>query len=253
MPVQHYSSGMKVRLGFAVAAQMQPDVLIIDEVLAVGDLGFMLKCFKTIDTILPNTAIIFVSHSMPQVSRLCNQIILMDRGEPQYHGKNVAKAIDFYYTRFANNESNIVFTDGSLELDKAELLEPHSYIDEIPQLQWKSPLKLYFRFNLKKPIKHPVFKISVFDKEQRPVALLRQNTGSEDLTSASNSVEFMVTHNNLQLSKGVYTINISVSGDKTLEPLLSIYGVLSFQVNFEEEIWPPFLLDAEYKKVYNSK
>ena len=51
MPVQNYSSGMKVRLGFAVAAQMEPDVLIIDEVLAVGDLGFILKCFKTIDNI----------------------------------------------------------------------------------------------------------------------------------------------------------------------------------------------------------
>ena len=53
MPVRNYSSGMKVRLGFAVAAQMEPDVLIIDEVLAVGDLGFVLKCFKTIDNILP--------------------------------------------------------------------------------------------------------------------------------------------------------------------------------------------------------
>ena len=62
MPVQNYSSGMKVRLGFAVAAQMEPDVLIIDEVLAVGDLGFVLKCFKQIDTILPKTAIVFVSH-----------------------------------------------------------------------------------------------------------------------------------------------------------------------------------------------
>ena len=80
MPVRNYSSGMKVRLGFAVAAQMEPDVLIIDEVLAVGDLGFVLKCFKTIDAILPNTAIIFVSHSMPMVSRICSQIILMDKG-----------------------------------------------------------------------------------------------------------------------------------------------------------------------------
>ena len=86
MPVQNYSSGMKVRLGFAVAAQMEPDVLIIDEVLAVGDLGFVLKCFKTIDTILPKTAIVFVSHSMPMVSRICNQIILMEKGYLNFKG-----------------------------------------------------------------------------------------------------------------------------------------------------------------------
>lgn len=76
MPVQNYSSGMKVRLGFAVAAQMQPDVLIIDEVLAVGDLGFILKCFKQIDSIMPNTAMIFVSHSMPMVARVQIPVIL---------------------------------------------------------------------------------------------------------------------------------------------------------------------------------
>src|SRR5690606_6244905 len=124
MPVQNYSSGMKVRLGFAVAAQMQPDVLIIDEVLAVGDLGFVLKCFKQIDTILPNTAIVFVSHSMPMVSRICNQIILMERGEALFQGDEVGKAIDKYYTRFADNESNVIFTDGSLELEKVELSNP---------------------------------------------------------------------------------------------------------------------------------
>ena len=87
MPVQNYSSGMRVRLGFAVAAQMQPDVLIIDEVLAVGDLGFILKCFKTIDNILPHTAIIFVSHNMPMVSRICDEIILMEHGSTRYQGK----------------------------------------------------------------------------------------------------------------------------------------------------------------------
>ena len=86
MPVQHYSSGMNVRLGFAVAAQMEPDVLIVDEVLAVGDLGFILKCFKAIDTILPKTAVIFVSHSMPMISRICNQIILLSKGKTEFQG-----------------------------------------------------------------------------------------------------------------------------------------------------------------------
>src|SRR5690606_34903002 len=121
MPVQNYSSGMKVRLGFAVAAQMQPDVLIIDEVLAVGDLGFVLKCFKTIDTILPKTAIVFVSHSMPMVSRICSQIILMEKGEAKFQGNDVGKAIDLYYRRFADNESNVIFSDGSIELNDIKI------------------------------------------------------------------------------------------------------------------------------------
>src|SRR5690606_9860492 len=122
MPVQNYSSGMKVRLGFAVAAQMEPDVLIIDEVLAVGDLGFVLKCFKQIDTILPNTAIVFVSHSMHMVSKICNKIILLDRGKAQFQGDDVGKAIDLYYTRFAHNESNVILNDNSVSIKKIELL-----------------------------------------------------------------------------------------------------------------------------------
>ena len=60
-PIQNYSSGMKVRLGFAIAAQVNPDILLIDEVLAVGDMGFTLKCFNQMDKLLKNTAIILVS------------------------------------------------------------------------------------------------------------------------------------------------------------------------------------------------
>ena len=72
-PVQNYSSGMKVRLGFAVAAQMEPDVLMIDEVLAVGDVGFQIKCLNALRGIAGDSAIILVSHTMQQVSAFCQQ------------------------------------------------------------------------------------------------------------------------------------------------------------------------------------
>ncbi len=68
-PVQSYSSGMQVRLGFAVATAMQPDVLLLDEVLAVGDAAFRTKCFDRIGKLLSNAAVIFVSHSEAQVYR----------------------------------------------------------------------------------------------------------------------------------------------------------------------------------------
>ena len=72
MPVRSYSSGMKIRLGFAISVQMEPDVLIVDEVLAVGDIGFNAKCFNRISEIQEKTAIIFVSHSIPQIARVAN-------------------------------------------------------------------------------------------------------------------------------------------------------------------------------------
>src|SRR5690606_8673274 len=157
MPVQNYSSGMKVRLGFAVAAQMEPDVLIIDEVLAVGDLGFVLKCFKTIDTILPRTAIVFVSHRMPMVSRICNQVILMERGINMFSGNNVAKAIDLYYSRFSNNDSTVVFSDGSIELEKVELVGIQDFQNSIPQIKWKDDIEVFFRFRIISKIEKPRF------------------------------------------------------------------------------------------------
>ena len=245
MPVQHYSSGMKVRLGFAVAAQMEPDVLIIDEVLAVGDLGFMLKCFKTIDTILPKTAIIFVSHSMPMVSRICSQVILMDHGKSQFQGINVSEAIDLYYTRFSSNDTNVVYTDDQITLQEAKLLNGNDTNQILQQIQWGEDLNLLFKFKLKHNKVEPIFNITIYDKEQRPVASLRNNTNFR-LNIVENHMSFRVSHKNIQLSKGIYSINISVV-KKTKEPMLRMNNVLSFQIIEDEEVWPPFHLESTFE------
>ena len=80
-PVRNYSSGMSVRLGFSVAALLlKPDILLLDEVLAVGDLPFRIKCLNHMRSIMADCAVIFVSHSMPTVSSFCNRAILMDHG-----------------------------------------------------------------------------------------------------------------------------------------------------------------------------
>jgi lipopolysaccharide transport system ATP-binding protein len=247
MPVQNYSSGMKVRLGFAVAAQMEPDVLIIDEVLAVGDLGFVLKCFKTIDEILPNTAIIFVSHSMPMVSRICSQIILMDHGKSQFQGNEVGKAIDLYYRKFAQNESNIVFDDGSLELLDVKINDAESIQNGIAQLKWNDDLFLHFTFSLKNHIEVPRFMISIFDKEQRAVAILKPNELESGITILNDRIDFTVLHKSLQLSKGLYTVNVSVATMTTKAPILRINGLLSFQINYNEEVCPPFMLSSVFE------
>ena len=87
-PVKYYSSGMFVRLGFAVAVHSQPDILLVDEVLAVGDEGFQRKCFSKIGELRKNhTATMFVSHNMHLISAFTDEIILLNRGQGKYFDK----------------------------------------------------------------------------------------------------------------------------------------------------------------------
>lgn len=80
-PVKHYSSGMYVRLAFAVAAHLEPEILIVDEVLAVGDFAFQKKCLNKMEDVGQNgRTVLFVSHSMDAISRLCPRAILLDQG-----------------------------------------------------------------------------------------------------------------------------------------------------------------------------
>jgi lipopolysaccharide transport system ATP-binding protein len=87
-PVKTYSSGMVVRLAFAVQAQVEPDVLIVDEALSVGDAKFQSKCFARLDTLKQNgTSILFVSHSTEQIVTHCDRAILLDDGELRQDGQ----------------------------------------------------------------------------------------------------------------------------------------------------------------------
>ncbi len=95
-PVQSYSSGMTVRLGFAVAAHLEPDILLVDEVLAVGDEGFQIKCLNKIGELKANgTAIILVSHNMHTVSTFCDRVLVQSAKEHELF-TNVAEGVRAY-------------------------------------------------------------------------------------------------------------------------------------------------------------
>lgn len=80
-PVQSYSSGMRVRLGFAVAAHLEPDLLLVDEVLAVGDVSFRMKCFQRIEKLISaGTSLILVSHSVIDIARVCSRVLVLKHG-----------------------------------------------------------------------------------------------------------------------------------------------------------------------------
>lgn len=110
-PIKRYSSGMQVRLAFAVAAHVQPDILIVDEVLAVGDVEFQRKCIGKLDEQASDgKTVIFVSHNMGAIRRLCSQVILLDNGEISLKS-DPDKAVNEYlsnsYTANALDSNNI--------------------------------------------------------------------------------------------------------------------------------------------------
>ena len=95
-PVKRYSSGMTVRLGFAVAANIEPDILLVDEVLAVGDASFRQKCMNRIHELLDNgTSIIFVSHNLWLVQAVCTSALYLVKGQVKHRGET-AEVIDMY-------------------------------------------------------------------------------------------------------------------------------------------------------------
>ena len=108
-PVKYYSSGMYVRLAFSVAAHMEPDILIVDEVLAVGDAEFQKKCLGKMEEVTKQNGrtILFVSHNMSAIEKLCNRCILLDSGNIIKEGRS-KDVIDFYLNDKSNLSSEII-------------------------------------------------------------------------------------------------------------------------------------------------
>lgn len=113
-PVKTYSSGMFVRLAFAVAAQVRPDILIVDEALAVGDIFFQQKCMRFMRDELAQATKILVTHSMDSVATLCDRAIVLHKGKQMFDGPP-AEAIEFY-TKLVHTEE---FSRGRLPAVKA--------------------------------------------------------------------------------------------------------------------------------------
>lgn len=101
-PLQSYSSGMRLRLGFSVAASLEPDILLLDEVLAVGDASFRSKCYRRISELKRRCAIIFVSHMMEQIASVCDDVLLLEQGQVTFHGLAEA-GIDAYIAAMARS------------------------------------------------------------------------------------------------------------------------------------------------------
>jgi lipopolysaccharide transport system ATP-binding protein len=167
-PVQNYSSGMQVRLGFAVASALKPDILLLDEVLAVGDVAFQAKCFNRLaDLRREGVPFILVSHNMHQISRYCHKVVFMKRGRIEFVGDAeegirlfLADMKDPDQNRSAGPDWSVVHGSGKVIFTAAEFLDHEG--NQISSILAGSPLALAISFERKhETIINPILDVVV--------------------------------------------------------------------------------------------
>ena len=127
--VKHYSSGMYVRLAFAVAAHLDPEILLVDEVLAVGDINFQKKCLgKMGDVARAGRTIVLVSHQLNQIRRLCQRVVWIDDGQVRKDG-NTHEVVSAYESAMARGDDNRVQSERTAHTKgrflRWEIIDPH--------------------------------------------------------------------------------------------------------------------------------
>ncbi len=209
MPVQNYSSGMKVRLGFSVAAQLNPDVLIIDEVLAVGDVGFRTKCSDRIGKISKNAAIILVSHSMAEVARVASRTLLMKSGNVIFSGFDVASGISMYFGQFANTSEKVSGGRKTCKLHQVVLRSNDKTInDDILKINHGDPLEIELVYSLDKNIKSSLINVGFFDRAKRNVAQCSSIKADYRVENNSVVIKSKIAIDRIPFNMGKYDLSI---------------------------------------------
>ena len=223
MPVKHYSSGMYMRLGFATAIHVDPEILLIDEVLAVGDQSFQNKCRDRItDLRRRGVTIVLVSHDIGAVRELCQRSLWLEDGEVRGHGPT-DEVLDAYYRHVsAREEERLTTSDetqataeepanrwgtGDVEIVGVEVLGPDGQPHAV--VKTGEPVAIRIRYTAAQPVEAPVFGIGIHRADG--VHITGPNTRnaghSIERVHGTGTVEFQIDE--LPLLEGTYEISAS--------------------------------------------
>jgi lipopolysaccharide transport system ATP-binding protein len=206
--VKHYSSGMYVRLAFSVAAHLEPEVLIIDEVLAVGDAEFQKKCLgKMKDVAGEGRTVLFVSHNMAAVKSLCTRVVLLENGKLVANSQEVEDIIQYYSKQGKESQGTSSFV--SFKSKPNSILELGLKDEKSNLILNSTNLIFRVKFHLEFP-KGADLNIAFFTAEHQKLFVLlgKEINGGDDFKVGENELVFTLPKN--ILNKGKYYINISM-------------------------------------------
>lgn len=241
-PVGSYSSGMKTRLGFAISVQVEPDVLIVDEVLAVGDIGFNAKCFNRISEIYENTVIIFVSHSIPQIARVANKICVLDKGEMVFYEKDIPKGINMYTSLFGEAIKSIT-GNGKAVIGEINVNVNGKKTDEFHYLE---DVSVHIEASVDKDTPNPVFCILLLNHHMQVVAQCDSSFNRVNIKNLGNKVSVDILLPALNLNPGNYYMSISIMDESRIEVLSQHYAAKRLTVIGDFVGMAPIQLNGEW-------
>ena len=241
-PVKRYSSGMMVRLGFAVAAHLDPEILVVDEVLAVGDAEFQKKAIGKMKEVSEGQGrtVLFVSHNMTSIRNLCHSGVILEKGEVIFQG-DAQSAVDQYILgEMSELKTNIIFDDScrgwylnrNIELISARLLNKSATISQDEDIL----IDLYLRRNMTSIDRFNVITM-ISNAEERRVGTYVTPLQRLDFCITDFRIQICLKQHNL--AKGKYSITFSVGLESEEEKIFDldydeVIKGLSFEVAYRD-------------------
>ncbi len=237
-PFKRYSSGMKIKLAFSLATTLKSNILIIDEVLAVGDLAFQRKCFDRMETLIrrEGRTVLLVSHNIRQVERLCSRVLLMDRGRVVEDGPSREVCNSFYEMSDRKMISSLkaIMTYGrevtSGDVDLKEMCLVNARGERINEIKTKEKAGIKVSFKVLRNIPRPIFGVGIHTTDFLYLAT-KQSAGLFDdhiLTPGEYSLIFTVE--DLPLLPGTYLLRFGIALGDTFQPVYYREGISPFRI-----------------------
>jgi lipopolysaccharide transport system ATP-binding protein len=233
-PVKRYSSGMYMRLAFAVAAHLQPEILVVDEVLAVGDTAFQAKCLgKMEDVASQGRTVLFVSHNMAAISQLCSRVLLLDSGVVKAEGSP-----DEVVSRYLTSSTH----DGRVELrDRARPIGARGAVFEWAELQDSSgrprqdfsigdDMRVAFGLRLAPTKPRTKLVLSIKAADGTPVALVSEDDSGFSLDNRRESWSVSVDFEDIRLYPGSYHVALWATDGTNSEEFDRVDDALVFRI-----------------------
>jgi lipopolysaccharide transport system ATP-binding protein len=207
-PVRSFSSGMRVRLGFAIAANLQPDLILVDEVLAVGDVGFRLKCFDHILTLMDRgTALVVVSHSTQLLSRVARRAVLLDAGKQVFDG-TLEEGIARYEQALLHPEHRTEAGDGTARIGAIRTLDRKG--DERRQFETGEDIVFEIELNTEEHLDCARLTVNIASASGGTLSSFFTPAGGFDVDPPGTTVRLVLRQ--VPLLTGSYHLNVSFFG-----------------------------------------